>query len=93
MWKCCQRGNVANVRMLPVSNTNVANSSKGIGNWKLGLATLAIVATFFLAPCAKAGNAYTNHAGNVVSDDHPSRTKGAPAMNLPARNDFRDKRL
>ena len=40
---------------------------RGIGNWELELATLAIVATFFLAPCAKAENAYTNHAGNVVS--------------------------
>ncbi len=67
MWKCCQRGNVANVRMFPVSNTNVANSSKGIGNWKLGLATLAILATLSLAPWARAENAYTNHAGNVVS--------------------------
>ncbi len=67
MWKCCQRGNVANVRMLPVSNTNVANSSKGIGNWKLGLATLAILATLSLTSWARAENAYTNHAGNVAS--------------------------
>ena len=64
MWECCQRGNVANVKMLPASNANVANSSKGIGNWKLGLATLAILATFL---SAHAENAYTNHAGNVVS--------------------------
>ena len=35
-----------------------------IGDWKLGLATLAILATFFFA---HAENAYTNHAGNVVS--------------------------
>ena len=62
--ECCQCGNVANVEMLPVSNANVANSSKGIGNWKLGLATLAILATFL---SAHAENAYTNHAGNVVS--------------------------
>ena len=34
------------------------------GNWKLELATLA---TLFLALAARAENAYTNHAGNVVS--------------------------
>ena len=30
---------------------------RGIGNWELELATLAILATFFLAPCARAENA------------------------------------
>ena len=36
---------------------------RGIGNWELELATLAILATFFLAPCARAEQpAYTNHA-------------------------------
>ena len=37
------------------------------GNWKLELATLATLATLFLALAARAENAYTNHAGNVVS--------------------------
>ena len=81
MWKCCQRGNVANVKMLPVSNVNAANSSAGIGNLKLGLATLAILATFLSAHAENAAtpnsstfqpfnlstHSYTNHAGNVVS--------------------------
>ena len=38
-----------------------------MGNWKLGLATLAILATFAPAPSARAEPAYTNHADNVVS--------------------------
>ena len=53
-----------------------------IGDWKLGLATLAILATFFFAHAENAAtpnsqlptsnsqllsNAYPNHAGNVVS--------------------------
>ena len=37
---------------------------KAIGHWKLALATLAILATFL---SARAENAYTNHAWNVVS--------------------------
>ena len=58
MWKCCQ---------FPIPMLPIRRRPRGIGNWELELATLAIVATFFLAPCAKAENAYTNHAGNVVS--------------------------
>ena len=38
-----------------------------IENWKLGLATLATLATFSLAPSARAQSAYTNHAGYAVS--------------------------
>ena len=39
-----------------------------IRSWKLELATLAILATFAIAPAARAEQpAYTNHAGNVVS--------------------------
>ena len=64
MWECCQRGNVANVKMLPVSNANVVNSSKDIGDWKLVLATLATLATVL---SVYADNVYTNHAGNVFS--------------------------
>ena len=48
MWKCCQ----------------CQCCQFSIGDWKLGLATLAILATFL---SAHAENAYTNHAGNVVS--------------------------
>ena len=48
MWKCCHLP----IPMLP------------IGNWKLGLATLAILAAIL---SVNAENAYTNHAGNVVS--------------------------
>ena len=50
MWKCETVAN--NQYQLP------------IGNWKLGLATLAILATIL---SAHADNVYTNHAGNVVS--------------------------
>ena len=45
--------------MLPIRRR-----SKGIGNWRLELATLA---TFALALSARAEPAYTNHAENVVS--------------------------
>ncbi len=37
-----------------------------IGNWKLALATLAILATFLAVVPANAENAYTNHAGHAV---------------------------
>ncbi len=51
MWKCCQ----CPMPMLP------------IGRWRLVLATLATLAAFLVSLPANAENAYTNHAGNVVS--------------------------
>ena len=52
------------VKMLPVSNADVVNTAKAIGDWKLVLVTLATLATVL---SAYAENAYTNRAGNVVS--------------------------
>ena len=53
--------------MLPVAN--VANGQLIIGN--IGIGNIFTVATFIIGllfvPCARAENAYTNHAGNVVS--------------------------
>ena len=45
-----------------------ATSPNAIGNWKVKLATLVALATFAIAPAARAEQpAYTNHAGNAIS--------------------------
>ena len=58
--------------VLPVAN--VANVQLRIGNWNwqhFHMDNILTLATFIVglifAPCARAENAYTNHAGNVVS--------------------------
>ena len=58
--------------VLPVAN--VANVQLRIGNWNcqhFHIGNILTLATFIVglifAPCARAENAYTNHAGNVVS--------------------------
>ena len=58
--------------VLPVAN--VANVQSRIGNWNwqhFHIGNILTLATFIVglifAPCARAENAYTNHAGNVVS--------------------------
>ena len=60
--------------MLPVasSNTKCRLGIGNIGNWQhFHIGNILTLATFIVglifAPCSRAENAYTNHAGNVVS--------------------------
>ena len=77
-----------------------ATSPNAIGNWKVKLATLVALATFAIAPAARAEQpAYTNHAGNAVpveqwrlalenfrpaAEEAAARDEEVPALGLPS---------